>query len=152
VLRAVRDGARQLAVVHFLDALPTDAVDVVVRCGELADRRLLPELRSVLAEISFGRPLARNDTAVVEYTVHIGPSPTVSYCHERRLRESLRTYLLHVRFHPLATPTSCHYVYRERLDDEPRHRHRVSLDTSHTAHLLPAKCPPGVYGLEWQWD
>lgn len=152
VLRAVRDGARQLTVVHFLDALPDDAVDVIVRSGELADRRLLPELRSVLADISFGRPLARNDTAVVEYTVHVGPSLTTSHCHERRIRVSLRTYLLHVRFHPLATPTSCHYFYRERLDDEARQRHRVPLDTSHTAHLLPAKCPPGVYGLEWQWD
>ncbi|CAM5410294.1 hypothetical protein SALBM135S_01433 [Streptomyces alboniger] len=78
VLRAVQDGARQLAVVHFLDALPTDAVDIVVRYGELADRRFLPELRSVMADISFGRPLARNDTAVVEYTVHIGPSRTTS--------------------------------------------------------------------------
>ncbi|MEV0122259.1 helix-turn-helix transcriptional regulator [Streptomyces sp. NPDC050703] len=152
VLRAVRDGARQLTVVHFLDALPDDAVDVVVRNGELTGRRFVPELRSVLADISFGRPLARNDTAVVEYTVHIGPSLTASTSHERRIRGSLRTYLLHVRFHPLATPSSCHYFYRERLDGEARQRHRVLLDTSHTAHLLPAKCPPGVYGLEWQWE
>ncbi|MFB7090547.1 hypothetical protein [Streptomyces sp. NPDC056296] len=43
-------------------------------------------------------------------------------------------------------------VYRERLGDEPRDRHRVELDASHAAHVLPAKCPPGVYGLEWEWD
>ncbi|MCS0638772.1 hypothetical protein NX801_24570 [Streptomyces sp. LP05-1] len=151
VLRAVRDGARHLTVVHFLDALPADAVDIVVRYGELAGIRFLPELRSVVADISFGRPLARNETAVVEYTIRTGRSPVASQHHERRTRVPLRAYLLHVRFHPLAPPVSCHHYYRERIGAEPRHRHRVVLDVSGTAHLLPAKCPPGVYGIEWEW-
>ncbi|MFI0237836.1 hypothetical protein [Streptomyces sp. NPDC016845] len=152
VVRAVTDGARHLTVVHFLDALPIDDVDIFVRNGEMTGRKLLPDLRSVVADISFGRPLARNETAVVEYTLRIGPTPAVSHSHERRIRDPLRTYLLHVRFDPLALPTRCHYSYRERLGVEPRQRHRVELDASHTAHLLPAKCPPGVYGLEWEWE
>ncbi|MET9825774.1 helix-turn-helix transcriptional regulator [Streptomyces sp. NPDC006349] len=154
VLRAVRDGARQLTVVHFLDELPADGVDIVVRNGEMTGSHVVPDLRSVMADISFGRPLARNETAVVDYTLRIGrtPTPTPSHAHERRIRHPLRTYLLHVRFHPSALPTRCHYFYRARLGDEPRQRHRVELDASHTAHLLPAKCPPGVYGLEWEWD
>ncbi|HET6857874.1 MAG TPA: helix-turn-helix transcriptional regulator [Streptomyces sp.] len=151
VLRAVRDGVRHRTVVHFLDALPTVAIDFTVRYGELADVRFLPELRSVVADISFGRPLARNETAVVEYSLRVGRGGTTSVHHERRTSDTLRAYLLHVRFHPLALPVSCHHYYREQIGAPPRHRHRVELDVSHTAHLAPAKCPPGVYGMEWEW-
>ncbi|MEU6389520.1 hypothetical protein [Streptomyces sp. NPDC046939] len=152
VVRAVTDGARHVTVVHFLDALPADDVDIAVRNGEMTGRKILPDLRSVVADISFGRPLARNETAVVEYTLRTGPTSAVSRSHERRIRDPLRTYFLHVRFHPLALPARCHYSYRERLGVEPRRRHRVELDASHSAHLIPAKCPPGVYGLEWEWE
>ncbi|WND39907.1 hypothetical protein RI578_38965 [Streptomyces sp. BB1-1-1] len=152
VLRAVSAGARQVTVVHFLDAQPSDDVDIVVRNGELTGRQFVPDLCSVVADISFGRPLARNETAVVDYTIRIGRTSMTSHSHERRIRDPLRSYLLHVRFHPLALPAHCHYYYRERLGDEPRDRHRVELDASHAAHVLPAKCPPGVYGLEWERD
>ncbi|MYX72612.1 hypothetical protein [Streptomyces sp. SID3915] len=149
VVRAVRDDVRHLSVVHFLDAPKAGTVDLTVRDGPAPRIRFLPELGCVAADIPLGRQLARTETAVVGYTLR--SSAGVSHQHERRITAPLRTYLLHVRFHPLAVPSNCWGYHRTQIGAEPRHRHRVALDASHTTHLLPAQCTPGVYGIEWSW-
>ncbi|MFF1379401.1 helix-turn-helix domain-containing protein [Streptomyces sp. NPDC058308] len=149
VVQAVRDAVQHLTVVHFLDSPRAGTVDLSVPCGPPPRIRFLPELGCVAADIPLGRQLARTETAVVAYTLRAASD--VSHQHERRITTALRTYLLHVRFHPRATPTSCWSYRREQIGAEPQHRHRTTLDAFHTTHLLPAHCTPGVYGIEWKW-
>ncbi|MGA5496435.1 hypothetical protein ACPCSP_18955 [Streptomyces cinereoruber] len=150
-VRAVRDDVRHLTVVHTLDAAQDGAVDLAVPHGPPPSVRSRPELNCVIAEIPLGRRLARNETAVVEYTLRAAATEGVSHHHERRITAPLRTYLLQVRFHPSAVPSRCWHYYRGHLGAEPRNRQLALLDGFRTAHLLPMKCPPGAYGMEWQW-
>lgn len=64
---------------------------------------------------------------------------------------SLREYLLHVYFDPDALPVSCHRYYRERIGAEKTSSRQIALDVSHTAHMLPPKCPAGIHGMSWEW-
>ncbi|MFD3729300.1 hypothetical protein [Streptomyces sp. NPDC058671] len=150
-VRAVRDNARHLTVIHTLDGLNADEVDFTVPHGPPPSTRYRPELNCVVAEVPLGRRLARNETAVVEYTLRSASTAGISRCHERRLTTPLQSYLLQVRFHPRAVPSTCWHYYRSHIDAEPRSRHTAPLDGFHTTHLLPMKCRPGVYGIEWQW-
>ncbi|KOX19222.1 MULTISPECIES: hypothetical protein [unclassified Streptomyces] len=150
-VRAVRDSARHLTVIHTLDTAKAGKVDFAVPHGPPPSTRFLPELNCVVAEVPLGRRLAQNETAVVEYTLRSASAPGVSHRHERRLTTPLQAYLLHVRFHPLAVPSKCWHYYRRRIGTAPQTRRPAPLDGSHTAHLLPTRCAPGVYGMEWQW-
>ncbi|MFF9100043.1 hypothetical protein ACF1AU_05545 [Streptomyces rubrogriseus] len=150
-VRAVHDDARRLTVVHTLDSWQTGAVDLTVPHGPPPDIRFRPELNCVIADFPFARPLARNETAIVEYTLRSASTAGISHQHERRITTPLQTYLLQVRFHPLAVPSKCWHYYRRQLGIKPLSRHFAPLDDSRTTHLLPTKCPPGAYGIEWQW-
>ncbi|MFF8594615.1 multiprotein-bridging factor 1 family protein [Streptomyces sp. NPDC015220] len=150
VMRATRDGARHITVVH--DEISAESATVTAHYGRLGTVRRLPELRTVVAELGFGRPLARDETALIAYTLRYGPEATESPQHyERRMRTSPREYLLHICFHPDALPTSCNRYSKERIDAPTRSERRTALDVSHTSHMLLHKCPPGVYGMSWEW-
>ncbi|MFE7626605.1 hypothetical protein [Streptomyces sp. NPDC057509] len=149
-VRAARTNARHLTVVHTLDAVMDDAFDVTVPSGPPPRTWFRPEPNCVVAEIPLGRPLARNETAVVEYTVRTAATGGVSHQHESRVTTPLQTYLLQVRFHPSAVPATCWHYYRRHLGAEPS-RQLVALDGLHTTHLLPMKSAPGVHGVEWRW-
>ncbi|WP_328867029.1 XRE family transcriptional regulator [Streptomyces sp. NBC_00304] len=151
VVRATRDGADRLTAVHCLDDPTAHPVDVSVRCGGLGAVRLSPELGSLVADILFGRELVKNETVLIDYTISVGPSEVVSTHHERRTRVNLREYLLHVYFHPSAPPASCHRYFRENISAERLNNHRIPLDASNTAHVLPVKCSPGIHGMSWEW-
>lgn len=149
--RAVHDDARRLTIVHTLDSWQTGAVDLTVPHGLPPDSRFRPELNCVIADFPFARPLARNETAVVEYTLRSASTAGISHQHERRITTPLQTYLLQVRLHPLAVPSKCWHSYRRQLGIKPLSRQFAHLDGFRTTHLLPTKCPPGAYGIEWQW-
>ncbi|MFE0188082.1 multiprotein-bridging factor 1 family protein [Streptomyces sp. NPDC058989] len=149
VVRATQDGARRITVVHT--DVPTEFAAVTAHYGRLGPVRRLPHLRAVVAELDFGRPLARNETALIAYTLCTGPDLADALHHERRLRTSPREYLLHVCFHPDALPMACHRYFRERIDAPMRYTRRIALDVSHTSHVLLDKCPPGVHGMSWEW-
>lgn len=151
VLRATREGASRFTVVHCIDDTAAESIDVVIRCGKPGSVRFLPELRSIVLEILFGRELVRNETVVIDYEILLGPSHVPSTHHERRTRVNLREYLLHVYFHPDALPMSCHRYYREQIGAEQRYSRRIALDVSHSAHMLPIRCPAGVHGMSWEW-
>ncbi|MEW2068788.1 hypothetical protein [Streptomyces sp. NPDC007346] len=150
-VKAVRNNAHHLTVVHSLDSPNADMVAFATPHGPPPDTRFLPELNCVTAEIPLGRRLARNETAVVEYTLHSASTTGVSHEHERRFTTPLQAYLLHVRFHPRAIPSKCWHYYREQVDAQPQNRQLAPLDDFCTTHLLPTKCVPGVYGVDWQW-
>ncbi|MEU1146209.1 hypothetical protein ACFYO9_16745 [Streptomyces sp. NPDC005863] len=149
VVQAVRDAVQHLTVVHFLDSPKAGTVELAVPYGPPPRMRFLPELGCVAADIPLGRQLARTETAVVAYTLRAASD--ISHQHERRVTTPLRAYLLQVRFHPRALPASCWSYHRRQIGAEPQHRHRTTLDTFHTTHLLPTHCRPGVYGIEWEW-
>lgn len=150
VVRATRDGAGRITVVH--DEIAAEHAAFTAHCGRLGTVRRLPELRTVVAEVEFGRPLARDETALISYTLRYGPEPAASPAHyERRLRTSPHEFLLHLCFHPDALPSSCHRYSRERIGGPKRSERRTVLDVSHTSHMLLHRCPPGVYGMSWEW-
>ncbi|WP_217166061.1 hypothetical protein [Streptomyces sp. AC512_CC834] len=150
-VRAIHDDARHLTAVHILDSWKAGTVDLTVPHGPPPSIRFRPELNCVIADIPFGRRLARNETAVVEYTLRSASTVGISHQHERRTATPLQTYLLQVRFHPRAVPSRCWHYYRRQLGIKPLSRQLAPLDDSRTTHLLPTKCPPGAYGVEWQW-
>ncbi len=150
-VRAVRDDAGHLTAVHTLDSWKPGTVDFTVPHGPPPSVRFRPELNCVIADFPFPRRLARNETAVVEYTLRSTSTAGISHQHERRIPTPLQTYLLQVRFHPLAVPSKCWHYYRRQLGIKPLSRQFAPLDESRTTHLLPTKCPPGAYGIEWQW-
>ncbi|MGF1236613.1 XRE family transcriptional regulator [Streptomyces sp. 2-6] len=149
VLRATRDGARRITVVH--DEIPAEDATVTAHHGRLGTVRRLPELQAVVAELDFGRPLARDETALIAYTLRYGPEPAQSLHHERRIRTSPHEYLLQICFHPDALPVGCHRFFKERIDAPRRYERRLALDVSHSSHMLLHKCPPGVHGISWTW-
>ncbi|MFE2375042.1 XRE family transcriptional regulator [Streptomyces sp. NPDC059398] len=149
VLRATRDGARRITVVH--DEVSAGSATVTAHNGRLGKVRRLPELSTVVAELDFGRALARDETALIVYTLRHGPEPAESLLHERRIRTTSHEYLLHICFHPAALPAGCHRFFRERVDAPARYERRIALDGSHSAHMLLHKCRPGVYGMSWEW-
>ncbi|MER0241600.1 helix-turn-helix transcriptional regulator [Streptomyces sp. HSW2009] len=151
VLRATRTGASRFTVVHSIDDTTAESIDVVIRCGKPGTVRFVPELRSLVIEILFGRELTRNETAMIDYEILLGPSQLPSTHHERRTRINLREYLLHVYFHPKALPVTCHRYYREQIGAAQRSSRRIALDISHSAHMLPTRCPAGVHGMAWDW-
>lgn len=151
VLRATRDGASHMAVVHGLDDSAAEPVDVAVNCGRIGSVRLLPELRSIVVDIQFGRELAENETVVVDYEILLDRCQETSTHHEHRIRATLRQYFLHVYFHPEALPVNCFRYYREQVGAEQRHTCRMALDVSHSAHMLAARCPVGIHGMCWEW-
>ncbi|GAA5060162.1 helix-turn-helix domain-containing protein [Streptomyces similanensis] len=149
VIRATRDGARHITVVH--DEIAAQTATLTAHYGRLGPVRRLPDLRTVVAEIHFGRPLARDESALIAYTLRYGPEPAECPHYERRVRTSPHEYLLHICFHPDALPTSCHRYFKEQIDTPARYERRVALDVSHTSHMLLHKCPPGVHGMSWKW-
>ncbi|GAA3486457.1 MULTISPECIES: hypothetical protein [Streptomyces] len=151
VVKAVRGGVRHLTVLHTLDSPRTGTADITVPCGPPPVLRFAPERNCVIADIPFGRRLAQNETAAVEYTLRSVSTAGISHQHERRITTPLQTYLLHVRFHPSAVPSKCWHYYCKQLGAPPHSRHLVPPDSFHSTHLLPTKCTPGVYGVEWEW-
>lgn len=151
VLRSARDGTDRVTVHHEVDDPRTPSVDLSVHCGTVSSMHFDAGLRSLVAEIRFGRPLARGETAIVEYTFDVGPRWRRSELHERTFRVSPRQYLLHAYFHPDALPVRCHKYYRERTGAPYTDLRPLVLDASHTAHALATKCSAGVYGMCWEW-
>ncbi|MFJ2056739.1 hypothetical protein ACIOMM_12405 [Streptomyces sp. NPDC087908] len=152
-VRAVHDDARHLTVVHTLDSTRADTgtIDLTVPHGPPPSVRVRPELSCVIAEIPLGRRLVRNETAVIKYALRSTATTGVSHRYERRVTTPLQSYLLHLRFHPSAVPSKCWHYYGRRIDTEPQSRQLAALDDFSTTHLLPMKCTPGVYGIEWRW-
>ncbi|WP_206314044.1 XRE family transcriptional regulator [Streptomyces coryli] len=150
VVRALRDGADRLLAVHQLDEGNTP-VELTVRCGRLGSVRFDRERGCVVFEVLFGRRLARNETAIVEYDVLIGEGTEPAVFHERGTRVSLREFLLHIHFDEAAPPAACFKYYRDSFTARRREVRRIALDVSRTAHLLPAKCRAGVHGIFWEW-
>ncbi|MGW4274711.1 hypothetical protein ACWEGQ_20645 [Streptomyces seoulensis] len=149
VVRATRDGVRRLTAHHNLDDPATPSVQVTVGCGRLEALLFRQELASAVIDIGFGRELRRGDTAIVEYALDVGPRWNPSDHHERTLPVPVRQYLLHVFFHPRNPPPAVYGYYRHSSRAARENVRPLALDASHSVHILPAKCRPGIYGVCW---
>lgn len=149
VVRATRDGIRHLTAHHHLDDPDTPSVQVTVHCGRLDALRFHQELGSAVFEIGFGRALGRGDTAIINYTLDVGPRWKASEHHERTLPVSVRQYLLHVFFHPRHLPSAAYGFFRQNSEAGRDHVRPLALDVSHSVHTLPAKCHAGIHGIYW---
>lgn len=148
VLRAEDDDLDRLVVVHELD-LPCVAkpeMRAIRNCG-LGRVRVDIEAGLVAAELLFARPLARNETILIEHGLDV-PSPAPSTYYERRCRTPVREYLIEVRFDPLALPDR---VVRYATLDEVEKHWAAPLDEGHAVHGVVVDFGPGRCGLRWDW-
>ncbi|MGW5086941.1 hypothetical protein [Streptomyces coelicoflavus] len=149
VVRATRDDVRHLTAHHNLDDPGTPSVQVTVNCGRLETLHFRQEVSSAVFDIGFGRALRRGETAIIDYTLDIGPRWKPSNHHERTLPVPVRQYLLHIFFHPRHLPSAVHGYYRHNSEAEREEIRPLGLDASHSVHILPAKCQAGIYGIAW---
>ncbi|MFE4540907.1 hypothetical protein ACFRKB_38575 [Streptomyces scopuliridis] len=147
--RATREGADRFTTIHTIDS-GIRAVRAEVRCGIPGTIRFLPRMSTVVIDVRFGRKLAKNETAIIDYTMHVDSGDGLDDHYERRTRTPLRDYLLHVYFHPAALPQLCHRYYRESHETHASYNRRMAPDTSHSVHSAPARCPAGIHGISWQ--
>ncbi|MFG3281532.1 hypothetical protein [Streptomyces sp. NPDC048111] len=150
VVRALRDGVRHVTAHHNFDDPDTPSVQVTVGCGRLEALRFRQEVRSAIFDIGFGRTLRRGETAIIDYTLDIGPRWRPSDHHERTLPVPVRHYLLHIFFHPRHLPSSVYGYYRQSSERAAEDIRPLSLDASHSVHIMPAKCQAGIYGIAWK--
>ncbi|MFI9012395.1 helix-turn-helix domain-containing protein [Actinosynnema sp. NPDC053489] len=151
VLRCVADHADRFVVVHGADEGDAMPCDLRVRGGEVAELRSDPASGYTAAVITLARPLARNETAVVEHDWVLGDSDAPSGSHERRVR-STETYLLRVDFDRATPPRRCYEYRRAKVDAPMADRRRIPLNPVPEAHLYLPKCEPGIHGICWEWD
>ncbi|GAA2996291.1 helix-turn-helix domain-containing protein [Actinokineospora diospyrosa] len=152
VLRAVRDNQDRFLYVHGVDEGDVMPSEIRVRSGTLGEVRIDHEAGFLAAEIHFGRSLARNETAIVEYDTVLGESAIPSRTHEHRFRTPVHAFLLRVRFDPTAPPARCVGYFRPTVPAAAKQRQRLIPDASHTVHTFVPKCTPGVYGMSWRWE
>ncbi|AYG78112.1 hypothetical protein DWB77_00219 [Streptomyces hundungensis] len=150
VVRALCDGVRHLTAHHNFDDPDTPSVQVTVNCGRLEALRFRQEVRSAIFDVGFGRTLRRGETAIIDYTLDVGPRWRSSDHHERTLPVPVRHYLLHIFFHPRRLPSSVHGYYRQSSERTAEDIRPLSLDASHSVHIMPAKCHAGLYGIAWK--
>ncbi|MEU6282307.1 helix-turn-helix transcriptional regulator [Streptomyces sp. NPDC047028] len=152
VVRALNDGVRRVTAHHHLDDPDTPSVQVTVNCGSLEALRFRQEVSSAIFDIGFGRPLRRGETAIIDYTLDIGPRWKPSNHHERTLPVPVRQYLLHIFFHPRHVPSAVYGYYGHNSEAGPEEIRPLSLDASHSVHILPAKCHAGIYAWKRHAD
>jgi hypothetical protein len=151
VLRCVADRADRFVVVHGADEGDPMPSDLRVRGGALTELRSDPASGYTAAVITLDRPLARNETAVLEHDWVLGDSDGPSTLHERRVR-STETYLLRIIFDRTAPPLRCYEYRRVKVDTPHVDRRRLAMNTIPEAHIYLPKCAPGIHGICWEWE
>ncbi|MEV0675181.1 hypothetical protein AB0I60_01530 [Actinosynnema sp. NPDC050436] len=110
----------------------------------------LPDQGFTIMELLLPRPLARGETAIVEYEYdYTGDEPDTTT--NRLFRYPLRTHLLEIRFAPDAQPLSCHsYQLASRTGPE-REVTDLAFAPGIPAHVFATDVAPGIRGVRWEW-
>ncbi|GAA4437294.1 hypothetical protein GCM10023148_44040 [Actinokineospora soli] len=147
VLRAEADDIDRLVVIDQMD-LPCSRPRLrAVRNCALGRVEVDLAAGLVAAELLFSRPLARNETILIEHSLEF-PSPAPSSHYERRCRTPVREYLVEVRFDPRRLPERV--VHYWELDGVEKTK-PAPLDEDDTAHAVVLDFGPGRSGLRWSW-
>ena len=150
VLRAEQDGADRVIVIVGIDPGMTDFPDLLIRkpyrLGKLIGDF---DASFFVAELLFGRTLARGETIITEHVLRpVHPAPVSSYW-ERRFRYPAREFLLEVRFHSSALPVRCEQY---SVIEGPERARPVALDPAHSVHHVGLAVPASRTGIRWDWD
>ncbi|MGW0521547.1 hypothetical protein [Crossiella sp. NPDC003009] len=144
VVRAKRDGVGRAFVYYHGDS-PLPALTAAGGC-RIGRIRTDPTAGLLLAELLLERPLAVEETAVLDYELAFHGGEPVDH-HERRLPLGARDYLLQVHFDPAAVPADC--LGYLRPDGEPETTQQLWIGQYHTTHLVVPQPEPGNYGIRW---
>ncbi|SFO89177.1 hypothetical protein SAMN05421810_101312 [Amycolatopsis arida] len=150
VFRAAADGQDRWLLVYSQDSPEArpPAVDAQRNCsvGRVAHDA---EHGLTVAELLFHRPVDRDETYLVEYTVtNAGPPyPQGDRTHYREFRRPVREYLLEVHF-GRARPRRC-WRYSRTGPGEPEARRDLRVDAGGAAHAVALDFGPGVFGIAW---
>ncbi|WP_436497499.1 helix-turn-helix domain-containing protein [Actinokineospora sp. HUAS TT18] len=149
VLRAEKDGVDRWIAVGWNEGKDEPSPDIVpLRNCRLGRVNRDERTGQVATELLFDHPLAKRETIVIEHDMTC-PSPRpLAVDHERVGRFPVRDLLMEVRFDPAALPVRIARCYE--IDGKERVK-ALTLDSTHTAHVLGMDLAPGRYGIRWSW-
>lgn len=148
-LRATGDDVDRLVCVHEIgDTVPGPPRALrYCRTG-----RVRSEAGVIAFELIFDRVLAAGDSMVVEYELVFDGAGPVVHRYERRFQRPVREYLAVVQFDVDLFPARCRSYASGVKNSAPYTARDLWIGTSGSANIAMSDVPPGVRGIEWEWD
>jgi hypothetical protein len=153
VLRAERDGVDRTVMVYDLERIGRPFPNVVAHQA-CTIRRVATddEAGIIVAEIVLDSPLARGETAIIEYSLDF-PGPPFhagddTYC--RRFTTPIREFVLEMQFDPDALPAYCE-LYTVNPEEQTMTRRKVEVTPNGQAHAVALDFGPGTFCVRWDW-
>jgi len=153
VARADLPGIDSLALAHVFDDADAGTPQLVVHSGgEIAHSYRDSDSQVNAVDLSFGRELQRGETVVIDYEVTSDRAGCADRSYDSSCGMPVREQVLQVRFRSDDPPAWCE-SYRLDPDGQAlRARQRVAVDPQGHAHVTLLDCPPGTFGLAWDWS
>jgi len=153
VLRAERDGVDRTVMVYDLERKGRPFPEIVAVQSCRIGRVARDEAAGLIAaEILLDAPLARGETAIIEYALnHPGPPFSRgddSYC--RKFTTPVREFVLEMRFDPRALPAYCE-LYTVDPEEQTTTRRKVEVTPNGQAHAVALDFGPGTFCVRWDW-
>jgi transcriptional regulator with XRE-family HTH domain len=153
VLRAERDGVDRTVMIYDLERKGRPFPEIVSVQSCQIGRVARDEAAGLIAaEILLDAPLARGETAIIEYALnHPGPPYSRgddSYC--RKFTTPVREFVLEVRFDPRALPAYCE-LYTVDPEEQTTTRRKVEVTPNGQAHAVALDFGPGTFCVRWDW-
>jgi len=148
IMQAVHDGLEAVPYVYALDD-PSDVLPSIVPLRGCRAGRThgFPDRGVVATEILLGRPLAVDETTVVEVLIELPPAVSTEHGQQHFVAHRVRELLLWARFHPDAVPERVEGFVE--LQDGTRDAWPVPPDGLGYAHTTVRSFGPGLVGLRW---
>jgi transcriptional regulator with XRE-family HTH domain len=153
VLRAERDGVDRTVMIYDLERKGRPFPEIVSVQSCQIGRVARDEAAGLIAaEILLDAPLARGETAIIEYALnHPGPPYSRgddSYC--RKFTTPVREFVLEMRFDPRALPAYCE-LYTVDPEEQTTTRRKVEVTPNGQAHAVALDFGPGTFCVRWDW-
>lgn len=153
VVRAERDGVDRTVMVYDLERIGRPFPEITALQSCRIGRVARDEAAGLIAaEIVLESPLARGDTAIVDYALnHPGPPFSRgddSYC--RKFTTPVREFVLELRFDPRALPAYCE-MFTLDPDEQTTTRRKVEVNAAGEAHAVALDFGPGTACVRWDW-
>jgi transcriptional regulator with XRE-family HTH domain len=118
-----------------------------------------PAGRAKLFELRLARPLRLGETQVLHYSVDFRGARTTVEPTRRTGGEEIAgfsqspvSYLLEVRFHERAVPSSCSQVFQPRPTGPVHPVAPLGLSPENSVHIALLNPKPGGHGIAWRWE
>jgi hypothetical protein len=155
VLQAQQDGADRWVLV-FDVARPGKPFPEIVplqscRIGRVAQDE---DAGLIVAELPFDRPLAKDETVIMEYQLEF-PGPPYARGDDsfsRKFRLPVRDYVVELRFDPNDLPSRCERFELGTGEEELGQCRDLVVEASGHAHAVALGFGPGTFGVRWGWN